>query len=315
MVQRNVGTVASKLAAIFPAAKVEIEPTTGPGDATAFAKRVANEFGARALVAVAGGDGSISEAANGLIGSSTTLLALPFGSGNDLARTLYRGGTSSPHDILDAFMSEGAWVSPMDALKVSGDRVRDNRGNLFNDFHLHSINVISIGLDSKVALAADQIQRKFSWSLGMSYPAGVVKALMGERVWRMRIATDREGAEDRPYILCAIGNASYYGGGFLPHPDALLTDGLMNILTARPVSVLDVARLIGKFRRGEVIDPEVATYEQAASAHIEAVGRELILTLDGEGFYADAIDIEVVSNALSVALPISWGVPPAFRKS
>ncbi|MDO5033921.1 MAG: diacylglycerol kinase family protein [Actinomycetaceae bacterium] len=314
LVQRNVGTVASRLSEIFSESKVSIEPTSGPSDATVYARRAAEEYGDQVLVVVAGGDGSISEAANGLIGSDATLLPLPFGSGNDLARALYK--TNSPHGILSAFLSQGAWKTPMDALRVSGSDVRDNRGNRFSEFSYYSINLISIGLDSKVAITADRIQRKVPWTLGMSYPLGIVKALTEERTWRMKITLD-DASESavRDYLICAVGNARYYGGGFLPHPDALVNDGLMNILTARPLSISKIAQLLGKFRAGERIEESVATYETASRATLEALGRELVLTLDGEGFYAGKVDVETVPAALNVALPISWGIPSAFAQA
>lgn len=315
LIRRNVGVVASKLAEIFPYAHVRINPTTGPGDATDLARAAAKESGSDVLVVVAGGDGSVSEAANGLIGSAASMLVLPFGSGNDLARTLYGRRTVTPTMILEAFKQEGAFSAPMDALHVSGS-VRDNRGAQVPEFSYYSVNVISIGLDSKVAITADKIQRKIPNTLGMSYMIGVVNALSSDRSWRMRATMERDGKLDtveRDYVLCAVGNARYYGGGFLPHPGAKINDGLANILTARPLKVLEIAKLLGKFRRGETIPADTATYEQASSVHIEAVDSELVLTLDGEGYFADSVRVDTVPNVLSVALPCSWGLPPAFQ--
>ena len=40
------------------------------------------------LVVAVGGDGTIYEVANGILGTGTTLGLIPFGTGNDLARTL-----------------------------------------------------------------------------------------------------------------------------------------------------------------------------------------------------------------------------------
>src|ERR1700730_13130121 len=61
-------------------------PTSAPGDAT----RIARSFPARGIdvVVVCGGDGTISEAAAGLIGSEVPLAVLPGGTSNVLAREL-----------------------------------------------------------------------------------------------------------------------------------------------------------------------------------------------------------------------------------
>ncbi|MDO5048938.1 MAG: diacylglycerol kinase family protein [Actinomycetaceae bacterium] len=316
-IQRNVGTLASKLSRVFPHAHVSIEPTAGPADATKYARRVAQQYGSDAVVVIAGGDGSVSEAANGLIGSETPLLVLPYGTGNDLARTLYHGGSNSPHDILEAFRAgEGnVRVEAMDSIRVTGKNVRVSGGQIQQELDYHCVNVISIGLDSRVAIVADSIHRRVPWLLGMSYPIGIVAALTKPRDARMRLVrhsgTEVETVE-RDYTLCAIGNASYYGGGFLPHPDARINDGLMNLLTARPLALTEIVKLLGKFRFGERIPSDVATYEQADKITIEALSDELVITLDGEGFYADKIDAEVVPGALNVVLPASWNRPQAL---
>lgn len=316
-IQRNVGTLANKLGQIFPSAHVQIEPTTGPADATKYARRTADEFGSNALVVIAGGDGSVSEAANGLIETDTPLLVLPYGTGNDLGRTLYRGGARSPYDILEALAAGdgGVRVEPIDAIRVRGKNVRNGHGQVLDQLDYHCINVISIGLDSQVAIIADRIHRKVPWLLGMSYPIGVLSALTKPTSATMRLTAEIDGetqTAERPYLICAIGNASYYGGGFLPHPDALLNDGLMNILTARPLKLPQIAKLLGKFRKGERIPDDVATYQQAEKAIIEGVDSELIITLDGEGYYANSIEADMVSDALSVLLPASWNRPQAF---
>lgn len=64
-------------------------PTAGPRDATSIASRCVRE-GAR-LVVVAGGDGTINEAANGLVGSATAMGIVPIGTANVLACELRLG--------------------------------------------------------------------------------------------------------------------------------------------------------------------------------------------------------------------------------
>lgn len=318
-IQRNVGVLADQLARLFPGAELRIRPTAGPADATRFAANAAKQSGKGGLVVIAGGDGSISEAANGVIGTETSLMVLPTGTGNDLARTLYRDQSKSPRDILDAFLAadDVVRVEPMDALHVTGRNARDMDGIVHEKLDQYSVNVVSVGLDSKVAITADKVHRRVPWLLGMSYPIGVVRSIFGERAARLRQTwVDDRGKHsvERDYTLCSIGNASYYGGGFQAHPEARLNDGKMNIVTSRPVSIPQIAKLIGKFRRGERLDSSVAIYEMASWARIEGISGDLILTLDGEGFAARAIEVEAVPGALSVVLPASWKRPKAFLK-
>ncbi len=59
-------------------------PTSGPGDATLIARRCATD--SPDVVVVAGGDGTVGEAATGLLGSPIPLAIIPLGTANVLAR-------------------------------------------------------------------------------------------------------------------------------------------------------------------------------------------------------------------------------------
>ncbi|PMP73352.1 MAG: diacylglycerol kinase, partial [Chloroflexus aggregans] len=65
---------------------VELQPTNGPGDGQRLARR-AVDCGYD-LVVAAGGDGTINEVVNGLVGSQTMLATLPLGTMNVWAREL-----------------------------------------------------------------------------------------------------------------------------------------------------------------------------------------------------------------------------------
>ena len=66
--------------------EVELAETSRRGHATRLAKGAAAQ--GVDVVAVLGGDGTLNEAANGVVGTSTALAALPGGSTNVFARTL-----------------------------------------------------------------------------------------------------------------------------------------------------------------------------------------------------------------------------------
>lgn len=77
-----------EVCADLASAGVEIQQvnTAGPGDATEIARRAAND-GAE-MVVISGGDGTINEALQGLVGTNTRLAILPRGTANVLAREL-----------------------------------------------------------------------------------------------------------------------------------------------------------------------------------------------------------------------------------
>lgn len=70
---------------------VTLKPTSGPGDATHIAARCVSEDAN--LILAAGGDGTINEVANGMIGSQVPLGILPAGTANVLAMETQLGGS------------------------------------------------------------------------------------------------------------------------------------------------------------------------------------------------------------------------------
>jgi diacylglycerol kinase (ATP) len=81
--QRDPSLIPRVHQALQAGAPVELLPTSGPGDATTLGRRCADEKARR--VYVAGGDGTINEVINGLVGSTVELCPLPGGTANCLA--------------------------------------------------------------------------------------------------------------------------------------------------------------------------------------------------------------------------------------
>jgi diacylglycerol kinase (ATP) len=110
------GRLKPALAALFEPhdAACEIVSTTQRGDAQAIA-RAAAESGVD-VVAVCGGDGTVMEAARGLVGTDVSLAILPSGTANLLARDL-----GIPHRWQDAaalIFSPRAVVRPIDMIRA-----------------------------------------------------------------------------------------------------------------------------------------------------------------------------------------------------
>ena len=82
--RRSIQDVASDLESL--GLKVDLQLTGGPGDATEIAARAARD--GYTDVIVAGGDGTINEAIQGLAGTDARLAIIPRGTGNVLAREL-----------------------------------------------------------------------------------------------------------------------------------------------------------------------------------------------------------------------------------
>ena len=105
---------------------------------------------------VYGGDGTIGEAANGIMmagaGRHAFLSAVPCGSGNDFIR-----------GIRSCRTDDGVDYMTLDLIRVNGRYV---------------INMLNIGFDCSVVVASEQIRRKRSMPNSLSYILGIGSALM-----------------------------------------------------------------------------------------------------------------------------------------
>ena len=120
--------------------RLEVAATTRRGHATRLAQSAAND--GIDVVAVLGGDGTLNEAANGLVGTETALAALPGGSTNVFARTL-----GLPDDPVEA---TGALLDAIDAAAIR----RVGLGSV-NDRHF--LFHAGIGFDAAVV---EQVERR-----------------------------------------------------------------------------------------------------------------------------------------------------------
>jgi diacylglycerol kinase family enzyme len=117
---------------------VEAVDTEKPGHATQICREAARE-GYDVMVAF-GGDGTVNEAANGLVGSDTPLTVLPGGSTNVWCRTL-----GIPNDVVDA----------TEHLLRMADDFRPRRVDLARVEQRHFVFASGVGLDASVVERVD----------------------------------------------------------------------------------------------------------------------------------------------------------------
>jgi diacylglycerol kinase (ATP) len=178
------------------AASVRLEPTKARGDAETLA-RAAAATGAARLV-VAGGDGTINEALNGLSGSSTALGIVPLGTANVLAAELGLG--NSAKNVAAAIL-DGRPRS------VTLGTVNGRRFSM----------MAGVGFDAHVVR---DVSSKLKRALGKG--AYVLETLRQLAVYRNKFYDVRiDGVAMRAASLL-VCNGHYYGGRFVAAPQARL---------------------------------------------------------------------------------------------
>lgn len=204
--------------------------TEGPGTAVRLAARAAE--GRYDRIVAVGGDGTLSEVLNGVVGSAAELAAIPAGTGNDYCRSA--GVPPDPERALHLAMRGSA--RPVDVGELvtrSGRR--------------HFLNVAGIGFDAEVARAVSRYPRTLGGTI--PYVLGALRTLAWYRPEQMAIHADRKTLERR-VLLVAVGIGRFYGGGMMITPDAVLDDGLFDVCVAGDVSPLGVLRLLPGLYRG-----------------------------------------------------------------
>jgi diacylglycerol kinase (ATP) len=239
-----------------------------------------------ALVIVAGGDGTIEDAAVGLVGSDTVLGILPTGTMNNLAREL-----GIPLEIDQACALLGAGITR----QIDVGQVRTN-GKSTGDYFLETA-----GLGLAIAWPAGQNVKKGRWG---KLPAAVRK-LFDQNTKASETEPIKIELEDGEKIetrlrLVTISNAPLYGLGSLIAPDAKMDDGLLDLAVYDGLNDLDLAAYFIQNANGNrVSNPNVHFY-RTRRIHIQS-RQEMPATSDKDELPEQlALDFELIPRAIHV---------------
>lgn len=266
--------------------------TTGPGDAGAIARR---EAGAgRRLIIAFGGDGTSSEAADGILGAgaggATDLGIIPSGTGADFRRALHL-----PRDPVEAARRiRDAGVRVIDAGRA---RYIGHDGE---SAVRHFVNVASFGFSSEVAAGANASPKRFGAKA--AFLGATVRSLFSYHNTDVWLATNGGARRRRRVLMAAAGNGSHFGGGMKICPDARIDDGALDVVVigdfSRARVLFEVRRLYdGSHLALEDISCERARILEAAPVQPAAI---IPIELDGETPGRLPATFEVVPGALRV---------------
>jgi diacylglycerol kinase (ATP) len=275
----------SRILELMEAAAIRplVHQSTGVGDLEDRIREAVRD-GATQLI-VAGGDGSIHEAVNGIMegGGGAALGVVPVGTGNDFAKA-----AGIPLD----------WEAATTLLaRRIADGAKPRRIDLGRMNDRWFANGAGIGLDARVT----QIARSCRWRIGdLVYLVAIFGAMAeGITTPEIRIETD-ELQWDGPLTLANISNGPWIGGMFHIAPMASNEDGLLELVIAAPVRRRRILQLLPKLVRGshteepEIVHASVRRAKVTASAAVPS-------HLDGEVQPPQSVfEIEVLPNALQL---------------
>jgi YegS/Rv2252/BmrU family lipid kinase len=264
--------------------------TERPLHATEMAKEYALQYGADAIIFACGGDGTVNEVSNGVIGTDAAMSVLPAGTGNDFVKSLF--STLDPNFMIEHILDYKTKTIDSGTLD----------GRTF-------VNISSLGFDTIVGDKAKQLVSKARFLGGFSYFIAVFLCLFGKNYSRMKFhfeAVDKDGNDiltdgDVEFVLAAIANGQYYGSVFHPCPTAELSDGLFDILIVDRLSPLKILPMIPKYMKGTAIHEPVAHLHKVKRGTMEGIGEKLLVNCDGESYVAERVEFDIVPNSIRIA--------------
>lgn len=233
-------------------------------------------------IVACGGDGTINEVAQQLIGKSTPLGIIPIGSGNGLATNLN--------------LSKNLEIAIQDVFKLKTTTIDVGQ---FDDYYFFSN--IGFGLDAEVI-------NEYSTAEEHTL-TGYVKAFFNaykkyhSRQLKLTIDHHLHIEKEMFFLLCSNSNVAGYGITFTPQ--ATLSDGKLDLVAVEKLTLLEMFQFgfhvinqsLDQFNRAQFFQLEHFT--------IKSLDGPLIVQMDGEAFAFEKSngEVKILKQALNVLIP------------
>lgn len=320
-----VNNVAAKARRAWPIVRQQLQSsdikfdsyeTARAGDATLRTRGALRE--GYSTIAVVGGDGTLSEVAEGFfvfaqnaannlptpINPAATLALLPAGTGDDFARGLI--GSRAPLDHwLPALISyckgttnaEATRLVDVMAAACDGDESR---------FICLNASTMGIGGETGARVASQgDFMRQFSGEV--RFTAAAVGALAAWRERRVRVTVDDEKVIEGPMNLVAVANGLFAGGGMMLSPKARIDDGKLDVVTASGLNRLQIMRELPRIHRGgHVANPKVQIV-QGSWVRVETFtpGDAMLIEADGNVRGKTPVEFRIMPGVLRILVTMT----------
>lgn len=222
------------------------------------------------IVAAVGGDGSVNEVAQGILGTRSVLAIIPEGSGNGLARAL-----RIPMNASKALkLIHDGKVRQMDTGVANGRLFLSNAG---------------VGFDARIAkLFSENKRRGF-----ISYARLVVQEFRKYQPGFYDICIEEKQIQASAFFIVAA-NGNQFGYNFKIAPDARMDDGLLDICVMKPLRADQLPGLSVRLFLGKPNSKFATRYRCRSLTISSAKGLEW-MQIDG-----DALPVE--NNKMEISL-------------
>lgn len=236
------------------------------------------------MVFAVGGDGTVNEVAQGLVGTSTPMGILPKGSGNGLARHL-----GVPMNFKEALRA----LKEHSIMKMDTMRVNENL----------SVNVSGIGFDGHIAnLFANKANRGL-----IGYTQLTLKEFFSFKEFTADIKIDNEAATQAKSFIIALANSSQFGNNARISPRASVMDEFFDVCFVKKVPLSLAPAFAAKMFTGNLDKSTLVKIQKAKKITID-LPEPMSYHVDGESMGAARhFEVMIQPASLTVLVPSESG--------
>jgi diacylglycerol kinase (ATP) len=254
-----------------------VRVTSHSGEAEVLARRAVEEGFAR--IVAAGGDGTVSQVANGLAGSNAILGVLPMGSVNVFAMELG----------LPLHSLQRCWEI------IEGTNLRLVDMPSANEKYF--VQLAGVGLDAQVVKETSLAFKRSFGPLSYLISAAQIAARQPPKLF---IESEHTSVEEGSFVL--VGNGRLYGGPFPFFKQAVINDGLFDVVVFKRLGYLEIIRYLQDVVFSADIKVPEIEYFQTRQLRITSE-QDVPLELDGELAGNCPVDFRIRKRALRVLAP------------
>ena len=260
----------------------EIQVSDAPGGCARLARQAA-QTGEEYRLYACGGDGTLNEVASAAAGyPNVAVTVFSGGSGNDFVKLF-----DDPQAFFDL-------ERLLDCDETVFDMIRCN-----DDL---ALNICSVGLDARIGTDVANYKRIPLLHGFRAYAVSTVVNLFRGIAEHYVVEVNGETI-DREHTFVCVCNGRFYGGGFNPVPEADPTDGVLDVLLVKKVSLLQVPGVIGKYKAGRYKElPHLVRHLKTKSIKITC-DKVTPINLDGEARFAKEVTMELAQEKLRFFYP------------
>lgn len=248
------------------------------GEATSVARKAAADHD---VIVAVGGDGTVNEVFNGIMGTEAIFGIIPAGTGNGFAREF---------DLP---------MQPEEACKVLVEGyIREIDVGKANDRYF--LGTAGVGFDALIAEVASKSLGPLR-GMWLYFFAGAFVFFKYDRQL-VDVEIDSQIVKVKP-LLVAIANTRIYGGAALIAPDAKPDDGQFDVCVIEDMSVIRLAMSVPKLFTGKHIHLHEITMYKGKSITISAP-KPMPVHVDGEPMEGSSrIQFTLLPKAIRILVP------------